>query len=110
VHSLELLMAARYAELRPDEHQLDGAWLDTPEGAESDEVDRRIFWLIRHSLRSRAMTNGGWDQLYVDPRDGRYWELTFPHGSLHGGGPRRLAAIGAEMAREKYGVSEPDPT
>ena len=94
-----------YAELGPDEERLDGAWLDAADGASSDVVDRRIFWLVRHALHARAMTNGGWDQLFVDPRDGRYWELTFPHGSLHGGGPRRLATLTAESARAKYGLS-----
>jgi hypothetical protein len=91
-----------FDELGPDEHRLDGAWLDTPSGVSSDEIDRRIFWLVRHSLRARAMANGGWDQLFVDPRDGRYWELTFPHGSLHGGGPRRLTALSPDAARAKY--------
>jgi hypothetical protein len=96
---------AQYAELGPDEQRLDGAWLDTPDGTVGDEVDRRIFWLVRHSLRPVAMTQGGWDQLFVDPRDGRYWELTFPYGSLHGGGPRRLTTLPRDVAVSKFGLS-----
>jgi hypothetical protein len=93
-----------YPELGPDERQLTGAWHDVHEGVLGDEVDRRIFWLVRHRLRPRGSANGGWDQLFVDPRDGRLWELTFPQGSLHGGGPRQLTHLGAEEARTKYGV------
>ena len=92
-----------HAELGPDETRLDGAWLDAPGGATVDDVDRRIFWLVRHSLRPCGIANGGWDQLFIDPRDGRYWELTFPHGSLHGGGPRRLTHLPAALAKAKYG-------
>jgi hypothetical protein len=93
-----------YPELRPDERELTGASDDVREGAPGDEVDRRIFWLVRHRLRARASANGGWDQLFIDPRDGRYWELTFPQGNLFGGGPRRLRHLSAEEAAEKYGV------
>jgi hypothetical protein len=93
-----------YAELAPDEERLDGAWLETPEGTVGDEVDRRIFWLVRHRLRPREIAHGGWDQLFVDPRDDRLWELTFPHGSLHGGGPRRLTHLAPELARAKYSL------
>ncbi|MEO6526696.1 MAG: Imm27 family immunity protein [Gemmatimonadaceae bacterium] len=93
-----------YAELGPDERQLTGAWDDTGEDVLGDEVDQRIFWLARHRLTPRASINGGWDQLFVDPRDGRLWELTFPLGSLFGGGPRRLTHLSLEEASAKYGV------
>ena len=92
-------------DLGPDEHQLTGAWEDESEEGIRDAVDRRIFWLVRHRLEPRAMANGGWDQLFVDPRDGRYWELTFPRGSLFGGGPRQLTHISRDAAAQKYGIS-----
>jgi hypothetical protein len=95
-----------FAELGPGEHRLEGAWLDARVGGATDEVDRRIFWLVRSRLRQIATVNGGWDQLFVDPRDGRYWELTFPHGSLHGGGPRRLSHLSPADARAKYSIEE----
>ena len=91
-----------FAPLGAEETRLDGASLDAPAATTGDAVDRRIFWLVRHSLRKCAIANGGWDQLYVDPRDGRYWELTFPQGSLHGGGPRRLMHLAREEAERKY--------
>jgi hypothetical protein len=101
-----------YPELGPDEHQLTGAWSDAQRDAQrdaqsgvlGDDVDRRIFWLVRHSLRPRASANGGWDQLFQDPRDGRYWQLTFPQGSLFGGGPRQLTLLSPSEASAKYGV------
>lgn len=93
-----------YPSLGDDESQLDGASLDLAGNAVGDDVDRRIFWLVRHSLRKCGIANGGWDQLYIDPRDGRYWELTFPEGSLHGGGPRRLTHLSREAAERKYAL------
>jgi hypothetical protein len=94
-----------FTELAPDEHRLDGAYVDTPDGTAGDEVDQRIFWLVRRRLRPCGTAHGGWDQLFIDPRDGRYWELTFPHGSLHGGGPRRLTHLAPDVAEARYGLS-----
>lgn len=68
-----------------------------------DDVDRRIFWLVTRRLERRGIAEGGWEQLYRDPRDGRWWELTFPQGSLFGGGPRQLTEIARELAEAKYG-------
>jgi hypothetical protein len=93
-----------HPDLAPDERQLTGTWIDGAEGGRGDEVDQRIFWLVRHRLRPRATVNGGWDQLFVDPRDGRYWELTFPQGTLYGGGPRQLTLLTSDEAARKYRV------
>jgi hypothetical protein len=46
--------------------------------------------------------SGGWDVLYRDPRDGRFWELTYPHGDVQGGGPPRLHLLSVEELRGKY--------
>ena len=97
-------MSAGQRDLAPDEHLLAGAWEEIEGTRMLDEVDRRIFWLVSRRLVFRGQANGGWDQLYQDPRDGRFWELTFPEGSLHGGGPRRLECVAALVAREKYGA------
>ena len=96
---------AAFPELGPDERRLVGAWAEDHDGRRLDEVDRRIFWLVTRRLIARGQAHQGWEQLYQDPRDGRFWELTFPEGSLHGGGPRLLTCIGEERAREKYGVT-----
>jgi hypothetical protein len=93
-----------FPDLAPDEDLLSGSWTETRVGAVHDEVDRRILWLASHRLTLLGVADGGWRQLYRDARDGRLWELTFPQGSLHGGGPRRLAIVDDAVARERYGI------
>jgi hypothetical protein len=94
-----------HEDLDPSETDLVGAWDGSRDEPRLDAVDRRIFWLVTRRLAARGVASGGWDQLYVDPRDGRFWELTFPEGSLHGGGPRRLTCLSESAAREKYGAA-----
>ena len=86
-----------FTDLAPDEVVLQAARTD------HDAVDARILSLVRKRLERLASTNAGWDTLFRDPRDGRLWELTFPEGSLFGGGPRRLSVISEADARQKYG-------
>jgi hypothetical protein len=95
---------ADFPELGAEERQLAGAWVERDGARTLDQVDRRIFWLVTRRLVLRGIAHAGWEQLYEDPRDGRFWELTFPEGSLHGGGPRLLTCLGAEAARRKYGA------
>jgi hypothetical protein len=45
--------------------------------------------------------HNGWNALYRDPNDCRYWELTYPEGELHGGGPPQLRCLTADEARQK---------
>ena len=97
-------MSAEFADLRPDERLLDAAWTDGP-GSAHDQVDQRIFWLVSRRLALVGVIESGWRQLYRDPRDGRLWELSFPRGSLHGGGPRRLECVAALIAAERYGLT-----
>lgn len=94
-----------YPELGAEEQQLVGGWVEHDGGRTLDQIDRRVFWLVTRRLIPRGHAHHGWEQLYQDPRDGRFWELTFPEGSLHGGGPRLLTCITEERAREKYGPS-----
>ena len=89
-------------ELAGDVTRLAGNWAHEIVGR-TDEVDARIFRLVREVLVHVASSAQGWDQLFRDPRDGRYWELTFPHGSLYGGGPRELTVLDADAAAAKYG-------
>ena len=98
-------MTSTFDDLAPDERLLVGSWSEAAVGSAHDEVDQRIFWLVSRRLTLLTVADGGWRQLYRDPRDGRLWELSFPHGSLHGGGPRRLEAITSDVASATYGVS-----
>jgi hypothetical protein len=98
-------MEAARRDLEPGERLLVGGWTAHDGRRELDEVDRRIFGLVSRRLVARGQANHGWEQLYQDPRDGRFWELTFPEGSLHGGGPLRLVCVAALVAGQKYGVT-----
>ena len=65
---------------------------------------KRIRSLISDELTKIAVSSNGWEALYQDPQDGRYWELTFLHGEMHGGGPESLRLIDDDRAKQKYGM------
>lgn len=88
--------------LQPSETELVGKWLATTEGAVGDEVTKRIRALVENQLAFVADSSDGWDRLYRDPGDGRYWEETYPEGGLQGGGPPRLATVDVEEAKARY--------
>jgi hypothetical protein len=98
-----------FHDLAPDEFLLLGEWLDGVTGVIGDAVENRIKWLTQHRLIARSTASDGWDWLFLDPQDGRLWELTFPTVSLHGSGPRQLAVITREAAAAKYGAAGDRP-
>jgi hypothetical protein len=63
---------------------------------------QRIHWLVTNSLQKVSVDASGWCILYRDPEDGRYWELTYPQGEMHGGGPPRLTCLEVSAAVRKY--------
>lgn len=63
----------------------------------------RIAWFTKNHLKQLAAGDGGWSKLFLDSVEHRYWELTFPNGSEHGGGAPELRELNVEAAREKYG-------
>jgi hypothetical protein len=81
-----------------------GKWVLTPDAVVGDDVTKRIRALLEDELTYVAESSDGWDRLYLDPRDGRYWEETFPESGLHGGGPPRLASIDVEEAKARYHI------
>jgi len=91
------------AELAPEEVELRGNWIAQPDrSVVGDTAEERIEWLTTQKLERIANDSSGWDILYRDPRDGRLWELTYPRGEMHGGGPRRLCIISRDEAAVKY--------
>jgi hypothetical protein len=90
--------------LEPDETDLLGTWVDSKVRVTADAVTDRIEFLVSHCLEEIAVDTTGWETLYRDPQDGRYWELTYPQGEIHGGGPPRLRHLPAEEAKGKYKV------
>lgn len=90
--------------LRSDEILLKGAWKLIGESVTADEVCRRIEWLVSCDLKEvvSSPVSGGWEMLFQDPSDGRYWERTFPHSEMHGGGAPQLAWLPEDEAKVKY--------
>ena len=85
-----------------NEIEIRGNWLFSNGKVIVDEVCVRIEKLICEHLQEIGSDASGWDKLYRDPEDGRYWELTYPESELHGGGPPRLLCLSEEEATEKY--------
>ena len=99
------LQASPEERLGAAETDLVGSWIMRNGRAVCDPVEQRIRWLIKNYLREVRTSPDGWSVLYRDPNDGRYWERTYPHSEVHGGGPMQLTMISAEDAREKFGLS-----
>jgi len=90
--------------LEANEQTLEGQWVKVDGKVIADETTRRIEELISTALTKVATSEDGWDTLYIDKRDGRKWELTYPHKEWHGGGPPTLACVSDSYARSKYSV------
>lgn len=89
--------------LQPNETELVGEWKVTDGKMVGNEACNRIDHLINRVLQKIGCDESGWDILYRDPNDGRFWQLTYPQSQMHGGGPPRLAFISVEQAKAKYG-------
>jgi hypothetical protein len=85
-----------------NETEIAGEWIVVGGRIAADETTKRIEALVREHLEPVAVAGGGWEKLFRDPTDGRYWEQTFPRSEMHGGGPPKLAALSEQEARAKY--------
>lgn len=90
--------------LQPNETSLRGKWEVRGGTVVPDDVCRRIEALKDHHLNRIATDASGWDTLYRDPLDGRYWELVYLESEMNGGGPPSLLYVDNGAARSKYGV------
>jgi hypothetical protein len=89
--------------LRPDETQLTGRWVRAGSKVVGDDTCARIHRLTSELLVELVRDASGWNTLYRDPQDGRLWELSYPKGDLHGGGPPQLSCIAERRAKDVYG-------
>ncbi len=89
--------------ITPDETEITGKWIATQERVVEDETCRRITDLVKGHLVELGRDPSGWDALYRDPVDGRFWELIYPQSELQGGGPSQLRYLIADEAKRKYG-------
>ena len=81
-----------------------GKWIYHDNQVISDEVCKRIEYLIQNSLQQVAASDDGWEILYRDASDSRYWELTYPDSDTHASGPPTLKCISAQEASKKYKI------
>ena len=92
--------------ISPEETRLLGSAMRDGKLLVDREACRRIDWLASAVLEHRGVgkESGGWERLYRDPADGRYWSLTYPHGEMQGGGPPALTHLELTEAeiKEKY--------
>ena len=90
--------------LCPNETELVGKWIEVAGRVDRDETCKRIEQLVSGPLNQVGTADGGWTRLFVDESDGRYWELTYPHGDWHGGGPPTLTCVSHCYVGSKYNL------
>jgi hypothetical protein len=88
--------------ISPEETEIIGSWETVAGRVTKDEQAHRVESLVRGYLKPVANSSGGWERLFKDPADGRFWELTYPNSELHGGGPPKLAVLTKEEATRRY--------
>ena len=72
----------------------------------ADDFCARVEELIENYLEFICKDASGWDVLYRDPIDGRYWERIYLQSELHGGGPASLRIVNGQRLKETFGVNE----
>ncbi len=87
-----------------DNNELVGSWIFTGGRMVGDQNSDLIRDLTEKRLLRVAVAPSGWETLYQDPEDGRFWELYFPRAEMHGGGPAALRVLSDEAATLKYGL------
>ena len=89
-----------FQDLKPDEKELVGMWLDLGMKVTGDAICDRVIWLTSARLEKLAANEAELAELYRDPRDGRLWErlLPFPDG------PPTLRFISREDAERKFAL------
>jgi hypothetical protein len=88
----------------PRETEIVGNWIKSDDRVVGDEACERVIFLTGHYLIKLGASeqSGGWETLFRDPSDGRYWMRTYPHGEWHGGGPPALISLTLDEASAKF--------
>jgi hypothetical protein len=87
---------------------IEGKWIFDGRKVVGDAACDEINSLVR-TLIPLGSGDGGWSKLYRHADSGILWELTYPHGEMHGGGPPRLESLSENEARLKYPDVNLDP-
>ena len=90
--------------LTPKENKIHGHWIKKENKVVADDNCKRIEWLIDNVLIYIERDETGWNRLYKDPEDNRFWELKYLYSGWHGGGPPSLINISKEIAETKYNI------
>ncbi len=90
--------------LQTNETFLEGKWVESGGKVIADEVAKRVEHLVTYVLKKIEHSQDGWDTLYQDPADGRYWEHFYLQSEMHGGGPPSLKVISSDAAKKKYAI------
>ena len=90
--------------IAPAETEIIGSWVVVNGRLTEDETCRRLRSLVENHLQHVATSADGWEKLYQDPNDGRYWEWLYPQAEMQRGGPPALRVLSPETARRRYGV------
>ncbi len=88
--------------IEPNELEIIGSWEMKDGRMDGDAGCKRVEALVANYLELVAVSASGWEKLYRDPKDSRYWEWTHLQSEMHGGGPASLRVISPEAAKEKY--------
>jgi len=87
----------------PSETLLEGKWIrDCHNRVAGDDACVRIQNLTHDYLVRITTDESGWDSLYQDPADGRFWEFFYPQGELQGCGPPTLRNLTPSEVKDKY--------
>jgi hypothetical protein len=89
-------------EIEKNEIELIGNWIFQDNKVVEDETAKRIKYLKDNYLSKIPVSSSGWEVLYQDPNDKRYWELVYIESDNHGGGAPSLINLSYELAKEKY--------
>lgn len=90
--------------IAPEETEIIGNWIEVNGRVVGDAACDRVESLTRHYLTKLGYSeeSGGWQTLFIDPNDKRFWMRTYPHGDWHGGGPAALVRLAREDAKAKF--------
>lgn len=94
----------KFRKIMNSEQEIRGEWVLIQGNVQANESCQRIEWLISEYLIKLATDGSGWEHLYFDQEDGRYWELTYPNSESHGGGAPLLKCISKHEANMKYKI------
>jgi hypothetical protein len=90
-----------FHDLKAEETELVGMWLDLGMKVTGDAVYDRVEWLTATRLEKLAENEAELAELYRDPQDGRLWEKVLPFA----GGPPTLRCLTPAIAADRFGIT-----